>query len=44
LVLGDLLPGTLARDVLLVLGAALLVGIAAQVSFPLPRTPVPVTG
>jgi biotin transport system substrate-specific component len=43
-VLADLLPGTLARDALLVLGAAGLVGALAQVSIPLPFTPVPVTG
>lgn len=44
LVLADLLPGTLARDVLLVLGAAGLVGALAQVSIHLSFTPVPVTG
>lgn len=44
LVLGDLLPGALVRDAALVLGGAALVGLAAQVSVPLPGTPVPVTG
>lgn len=43
-VLGDLLPGSLARDAALVLGAAVFVGVAAQVSVPLPGTPVPVSG
>ncbi|MQY08989.1 biotin transporter BioY [Actinomadura macrotermitis] len=43
-VLGDLLPGALARDTALVAGAALMVGLAAQVSVPLPGTPVPVSG
>lgn len=44
LVLADLAPGTIARDVLLVVGAAGFVGLLAQVSIPLPFTPVPVTG
>lgn len=44
LVLGDLLPGALVRDATLVLGGAALVGLAAQLSLPLPGTPVPVTG
>jgi biotin transport system substrate-specific component len=43
-VLADLLPGELARDVLLVLGAAAFVGAMAQLSVPLPWTPVPLTG
>ncbi|WP_019634587.1 biotin transporter BioY [Actinomadura atramentaria] len=43
-VLGDLLPGALTRDAALVLGSAVLVGVAAQISVPLPGTPVPVTG
>ena len=43
LVLADLVPGTLARDVLLVLGAAGLTGIAAQIALPLPFTPVPIS-
>ena len=40
-VLADLVPGGLARDVALVVGAAALTGIAAQVAIPL--LPVPVT-
>ena len=40
-VLADLVPGGLARDVALVVGAAALTGIAAQVAIPL--WPVPVT-
>ncbi|TDD62095.1 biotin transporter BioY [Actinomadura darangshiensis] len=43
-VLGDLLPGALARDAALVAGAAAFVGVAAQIAVPLPGTPVPVTG
>ncbi|MDF5755475.1 biotin transporter BioY [Spongiactinospora sp. TRM90649] len=42
-VLTDLLPGTWVRDGALVAGAALLTGIAAQVSIPLPGTLVPFT-
>ena len=44
LVLADLLPGALLRDALLVVGAAGLVGLLAQVSIHLAFTPVPVTG
>ncbi len=44
LVLADLLPGTLVRDALLVLGAAGFVGALAQISIPLSFTPVPITG
>jgi biotin transport system substrate-specific component len=40
-VLADLVPGGLVRDVLLVVGAAALTGLAAQVSIPL--WPVPIT-
>lgn len=43
LVLADLLPGTRSRDVALVVGGAALVGVCAQIAFPLPFTPVPVT-
>jgi biotin transport system substrate-specific component len=43
LVLADLLPGTILRDVLLVVGAAGFVGALAQVSI-LSLTPVPITG
>jgi biotin transport system substrate-specific component len=44
LVLADLLPGALARDAALVVGAACFVGLLAQVSFHLSFTPVPITG
>jgi biotin transport system substrate-specific component len=44
LVLADLLPGALARDALLVVGAAGFVGLLAQISIHLPFTPVPITG
>ncbi len=44
LVLADLLPGTLVRDVLLVVGAAGFVGVLAQISIHLSFTPVPITG
>jgi len=42
-VLADLVPGALVRDVALVIGAAALTGIAAQISIPLPFTPVPIS-
>ncbi|MDP9020555.1 MAG: biotin transporter BioY [Actinomycetota bacterium] len=42
--LADLLPRTRARTVALVVGFALLTAAAAQVTIPLPWTPVPVTG
>ncbi len=42
-VLADLLPGDLARDIALVVGAAALTGLAAQVAVPLPFTPVPLS-
>jgi biotin transport system substrate-specific component len=42
-VLGDVLPGGLVRDVTLVVGGAALTAVAAQVSVPLPFTPVPLT-
>lgn len=42
-VLADLLPGALLRDVLLVIGAAALTGLCAQIAIPLPFTPVPIT-
>jgi biotin transport system substrate-specific component len=44
LVLADLLPGTLVRDILLVVGAAGFVGALAQISIHLSFTPVPITG
>lgn len=43
-VLGDILPASLLRDALLVVGAAGLVGVLAQISFHLSFTPVPITG
>jgi biotin transport system substrate-specific component len=42
-VLADLVPGALVRDVALVVAAAVLTGIAAQISIPLPFTPVPIS-
>lgn len=44
LVLGDLIPGSLARDLLIVVGFAGTVGLFAQLAFRLPFTPVPITG
>lgn len=38
------LPTTAVVDALLVLGGSALIGLSAQVSVPLPFTPVPVTG
>ncbi|HEV6955288.1 MAG TPA: biotin transporter BioY [Promicromonospora sp.] len=43
-VLADLLPGTVARDVALVVGVAALTAVAAQLRVPIPGLPVPVTG
>ncbi|MEU6536406.1 biotin transporter BioY [Streptomyces sp. NPDC047000] len=43
-VLADLLPASRVRDVTLVLGGAVLTGLAAQLSVPVPGSPVPVTG
>jgi biotin transport system substrate-specific component len=44
LVLADLIPGALVRDILLVIGGAGFVGALAQISFHLSFTPVPITG
>jgi biotin transport system substrate-specific component len=44
IVLADLLPGTLLRDIVVVLVSAGFVGALAQLSVHLPGTPVPVTG
>jgi biotin transport system substrate-specific component len=44
LVLADLIPGAVVRDVLLVVGAAGFVGALAQFSIHLSFTPVPITG
>jgi biotin transport system substrate-specific component len=44
IVLADLIPGSLARDVILIAGGAALTGVAAQVSVHIPSiTPVPFT-
>ena len=43
-VLADLLSRTRVRDAVLVLAAALFTALCAQISFPLPGSPVPVTG
>ena len=43
-VLADVVAARWVREVVLVLAGAGLVGLAAQVSLPLPGTPVPVTG
>src|SRR3954454_8361823 len=41
--LGDVVPGGLVRDVALVVGGAVFVGLTAQVAVPLPFTPVPLS-
>ena len=43
-VLADLLPASRVRDIALVVGGAALTGLAAQLSVPVPGSPVPVTG
>src|SRR5688572_20883436 len=43
-VLADAIPGARVRDAALVLGGALFTALMAQVSFPIPPSPVPVTG
>jgi biotin transport system substrate-specific component len=43
-VLADLIPRTQVRNVMLVLGAAMLTAAAAQIVLPLPFSPVPLTG
>lgn len=42
-VLGRLVRGRAAADMLLVIGASALIAIAAQIAIPLPFTPVPLT-
>jgi biotin transport system substrate-specific component len=42
-VLADVLPRSTLRDVLLVVGGAVFVGLAAQLALPLPNSPVPIT-
>jgi biotin transport system substrate-specific component len=44
LTLADLLPRSRLRTIALVVGFALLTALAAQITIPLPWTPVPVTG
>ena len=41
--LGDVIPGGLVRSIALVIGGAVFVGLTAQISIPLPFTPVPLT-
>lgn len=43
-VLADLLPATRVRDVALVTGGVLAMALMAQVSVPVPGSPVPITG
>lgn len=43
-VLADLLPRAMVRDVALVVAAALLTALCAQIRIPLPFSPVPLTG
>lgn len=42
-VLADVIPGGLVRDVALVLGGSVFIGLLAQFAIPLPNTPVPLT-
>ncbi|WOX24364.1 biotin transporter BioY [Streptomyces solicathayae] len=43
-VLADLIPSGRTRDIALVVGGAALTGLAAQISVPVPGSPVPVSG
>lgn len=43
-VLADAVPAVKARNAILVVAGALLTALCAQVSFPIPGSPVPVTG
>src|SRR5829696_9869402 len=43
-VLADLLPGDRVRDVVLVVGGALLTALFAQLAISVPGSPVPITG
>ncbi|MCE7006549.1 biotin transporter BioY [Kibdelosporangium philippinense] len=43
-VLADLVPRTFVKDAALVVGGAVLTGLAAQVVVPVPGSPVPITG
>jgi biotin transport system substrate-specific component len=42
--LADLLPASLVTDLVLVAGFAALIGVFAQLTIPLPFTPVPISG
>lgn len=42
-VLADVVPHTWARQLVLIVGGATFVGLAAQIAIPLPFTPVPLT-
>lgn len=42
-VLADVVPRTWARQLVLIVGGATFVGLAAQIAIPLPFTPVPLT-
>ena len=44
LVLADVVPGARVRDAVLVVSAALLTAVLAQVAVPVPGSPVPITG
>ncbi|MFE7384219.1 biotin transporter BioY [Streptomyces zhihengii] len=44
IVLADLVPASRVRDIALVAGGAVLTGLAAQISVPVPGSPVPVSG
>lgn len=44
LVLADVVPGARVRDAVLVVSAALLTAVLAQVAIPVPGSPVPITG
>lgn len=43
-VIADRFASTKVRDVALILGFAVVIAVSAQIAFPLPGTPVPVTG
>src|SRR5919201_3585182 len=43
-VLADVIPGARVRDVVLVVGGALLTALFAQISIDVPPSPVPITG
>src|SRR5687768_16842376 len=43
-VLADVWGSSVVRDVILTVGGASLVGLAAQIAIPVPGSPVPITG